>query len=268
MKVSELPYERVSIEEVKEKLPQLVERIRSAKSVEEVLAAREDYRAFQKRFYTNASLASMRYTINTVDEFYVAENEYYDEIGPEAQALAQEYAKAMLESPFRPELEKKFGTLIFRQAEIELKSMSPAIIEDMVEENKVVMEYSKLMAGMDFEFRGETMPRSVLMGFAKSEDRATRKECYEALGRGLAAHSAELDDIFDRLVHIRDRMAKKMGYKNFVELGYYRMGRLAYGEEDIKVFRENILKDIVPVVAKLRLENAKKLGIEGDFMIY
>ena len=268
MKVSELPYERVTIEEVKEKLPQLVERIRSAKSVEEVLAAREDYRAFQKRFYTNASLASMRYTINTVDEFYVAENEYYDEIGPEAQALAQEYAKAMLESPFRPELEEKLGTLVFRQWEIELKSMSPAIIEDMVEENKVVMEYSKLMAGMDFEFRGETMPRSVLMGFAKSEDRATRKECYEALGRGLAAHSAELDDIFDRLVHIRDRMAKKMGYKNFVELGYYRMGRLAYGEEDIKVFRENILKDIVPVVAKLRLENAKKLGIEGDFMIY
>ena len=210
----------------------------------------------------------MRYTINTVDEFYVAENEYYDEIGPEAQALAQEYAKAMLESPFRPELEEKLGTLVFRQWEIELKSMSPAIIEDMVEENKVVMEYSKLMAGMDFEFRGETMPRSVLMGFAKSEDRATRKECYEALGRGLAAHSAELDDIFDRLVHIRDRMAKKMGYKNFVELGYYRMGRLAYGEEDIKVFRENILKDIVPVVAKLRLENAKKLGIEGDFMIY
>ena len=30
MKVSELPYERVTIEEVKEKLPQLVERIRSA----------------------------------------------------------------------------------------------------------------------------------------------------------------------------------------------------------------------------------------------
>ena len=120
MKVSELPYERVTIEEVKEKLPQLVERIRSAKSVEEVLAAREDYRAFQKRFYTNASLASMRYTINTVDEFYVAENEYYDEIGPEAQALAQEYAKAMLESPFRPELEEKLGTLVFRQWEIEL----------------------------------------------------------------------------------------------------------------------------------------------------
>ncbi len=177
MKVSELPYERVKIEELREKMPQIVARIREAKTVEEILAAREDYHALLKRFYTNAALASMRYTINTVDEFYVAENEYYDEIGPEAQALNQEYAKAMLESPLRSELEEKLGTLVFKQWEIELKSMSPAIIEDMVEENKVVMEYSKLMAGMDFEFRGEKMPRTLLMGYAKSEDRETRSEC-------------------------------------------------------------------------------------------
>jgi M3 family oligoendopeptidase len=268
MKVSQLPYERVKIEELREAIPQITEKIRGAQSVEEILAAREDYRKLVFRYYTNAALASMRYTINTVDEFYVAENEYYDEIGPEAQALNQEYIKAMMESPLRPQLEEKLGTLVFKQWENELKSMSPTIIEDMVEENKVVMEYSKLMAGMDFEFRGETMPRSILMGYAKSDDRATRKECYEALGKGLQAHAAELDDIYDRLVHIRDRMAKKMGYKNFVELGYYRMGRLAYDQETVAVFRENILKDIVPVVARLRLENAKRLGIEDDFMIY
>ena len=140
MKVSQLPYERVRIEELREAMPQIVERIRGAKSAEEILAAREDYRKLLKRFYTNAALAQMRYTLNTVDEFYVGENEYYDEIGPEAQALNQEYIKAMMESPLRPALEEKLGTLVFKQWEVELKSMSPAIIEDMVEENKVVME--------------------------------------------------------------------------------------------------------------------------------
>ncbi|MBQ6075162.1 MAG: M3 family oligoendopeptidase [Lachnospiraceae bacterium] len=268
MKVCELPYERVTIEEIREKVPAIVKAIREAGAVDEILAAREELRAIIKRFYTNASLASMRYTINTVDEFYVTENEYYDEIGPQASALLQEYYKAMLESPFRPQLEEKLGKLVFRQWEIELKSMSPAIIEDMQEENKVVMEYSKLMAGMEFEFRGEKMPRTLLMKYAKDDDRATRKECYEALGKGLQAHAAELDDIFDRLVHIRDRMARKMGYKNFVELGYYRMGRLSYDQDTIAVLRENILKDIVPVVARLRLENAKRLGIDGDYMLY
>ena len=76
MKVSELPYRRVTLEEVKAVAEDVIPRIRNAGSVKEILAAREDYRKMLLEFYTNASLASMRYTINTVDPFYVAENEY------------------------------------------------------------------------------------------------------------------------------------------------------------------------------------------------
>ena len=267
MKVSELPYRRVSLEEVKQVMEDVIARIRNAKSVEEILAAREDYLKMNLEFYTNAGLANMRYTINTVDEFYVAENEYYDEITPAAQNYTVEYASALLDSPFRAELEKALSPVLFQSMEVSRKAMSPAIIEDMVEENKLVREYSNLMSGMEFTFRGETMPRAMLMKYAKDEDRDTRRECYEVLGRGLEAHKAELDDIYDRMVHVRDRMAKKMGYKNFVELGYHRMGRLCYDEEKVRVFRENVRKDIAPVVSRLRLENAKRLGIE-DYKLY
>ena len=267
MKVSELPYRRVSLEEVKQVMENVIARIRNAKSVEEILAAREDYLKMNLEFYTNAGLANMRYTINTVDEFYVAENEYYDEITPAAQNYTVEYASALLDSPFRAELEKALSPVLFQSMEVSRKAMSPAIIEDMVEENKLVREYSNLMSGMEFTFRGETMPRAMLMKYAKDEDRDTRRECYEVLGRGLEAHKAELDDIYDRMVHVRDRMAKKMGYKNFVELGYHRMGRLCYDEEKVRVFRENVRRDIAPVVSRLRLENAKRLGIE-DYKLY
>ena len=267
MKVSELPYRRVSLEEVKQVMEDVIARIRNAKNVEEILAAREDYLKMNLEFYTNAGLANMRYTINTVDEFYVAENEYYDEITPAAQNYTVEYASALLDSPFRAELEKALSPVLFQSMEVSRKAMSPAIIEDMVEENKLVREYSNLMSGMEFTFRGETMPRAMLMKYAKDEDRDTRRECYEVLGRGLEAHKAELDDIYDRMVHVRDRMAKKMGYKNFVELGYHRMGRLCYDEEKVRVFRENVRRDIAPVVSRLRLENAKRLGIE-DYKLY
>ena len=178
-----------------------------------------------------------------------------------------EYASALLDSPFRQELEKELSPVLFQSMEVQRKSMSRDIVPDMVEENKLVSEYSKLMAGMEFEFRGETMPRAMLMKYAKSDDRDTRRECYEVLGRGLEQHKAQLDDIFDRMVHVRDRMAKKMGYKNFVELGYYRMGRLCYDQNSVKTFRENVLSDVVPVVARLRTENAKRMGIE-DYKLY
>ena len=47
-------------------------------------------------------------------------------------------------------------------------------------------------------------------------------------------------------------------------LGDYFYG---YDEEKVRVFRENILRDVVPVVSRLRTENAKRLGVE-NYMLY
>ena len=267
MKVSQLPYSRVTIEEVTSVMEDMIARVRNAQNADEILAVHEEYRKLLLKFQTNTALSYMRYSINTVDEFYKAENDYYDEIGPQVQNYNVQLASALLDSPFRAELEEKLSPVLFQSLEVDRKAMSPEIIEDMVEENKLVREYSDLMSGLEFTFRGETMPRALLMKYAKDDDRDTRRECYEVLGRGLEEHQAELDDIYDRMVHVRDRMAKKMGYKNYIELGYYRMGRLCYDQEKVRVFRENILNDVVPVVSHLRTENAKRLGVV-DYKLY
>ena len=265
MKVSELPYKRVTLEEVQTVMEDVIRRTREAKSVDEILAAREPYLSMYEKYSTAGSLSYMRYSINTVDEFYVAEKDYYDEIGPQVGNLMVDYASALLDSPFRAELEEKLSPVLFRSFEVSRKAMSSEIIPDMIEENKLVSEYSQLMAGMEFEFRGEKMPRAALAGYFKSDDRATRREAYEVLGRTLEQNKAELDRIFDELVHVRDRMAKKMGYKNFVELGYYRMGRLCYDENMVAAFRENILGDIVPVVSRPGRRQGEYLRLrQGD----
>ncbi len=267
MKVSELPYSRLTIEEIEVQAQKILAKVQGAQSVEDVLEGRELYKDLLMKYMTAASLSYVRYSINTADEFYSAEKDYYDEIGPRVQNYSLQYSQSMLNSPFRSELEQRLNPVLFRTWEIEAKSMSPEIIEDMIEENKITTEYSQLMAGMEFEFRGEKMPRTVLMKYSKEDDRETRRECYEALGRTLKEYSAQLDDIYDRLVHVRDRMAKKMGYKNFIELGYHRMGRLCYDQQMVETFRQNILGDIVPVVARLRTENAKRLGVD-HYMLY
>ena len=213
MKVPELPYRRVTIEEIRAVMTDVTARIRAAENVESILKARDDKQAILLEYATNASLASMRYTLDVTDPFYSAENEYYDEIGPEAESLLVEYSAALLDSPFRAELEQRLNPVLFRSMEVARKAMSPAIVEDMVEENKLVREYSDMMSAMEFSFRGQTMPRAALMKYAKDPDRETRRECYEVLGRGLETHKAELDGIYDRMVHVRDRMAKSWATK-------------------------------------------------------
>ena len=92
MKVCDLPYRRVSEEEIREGIGKVLSRIREAKSADEILQAREEYLALLLEYQTNSALAYMRYSVNTVDEFYVAENAYYDEIGPMVQNAGVQYA--------------------------------------------------------------------------------------------------------------------------------------------------------------------------------
>jgi M3 family oligoendopeptidase len=267
MKVSQLKYERITIEQFRQVMDDVVMRIKNAKSADDILSARQDYLKIMTDFSTASSLSYMRYSINTADEFYIAEKDYYDQVSPVADSLCLDYNNALLNSPFRAELEKLLSPVLFKSMEVGAKSMSKEIVDDLVEENHIVTEYSNLMASMEFEFRGEKLPRTLLMKYAREDDRATRKECYDVLGRTLKEHREELDDIFDRLVHVRDKMAKKMGYKNFVELGYYRMGRLCYDQKMVRSFRENVLHDIVPVVTRLKKRNAQRLGI-SDYKLY
>ncbi|HZK27627.1 MAG TPA: M3 family oligoendopeptidase [Thermoclostridium sp.] len=267
MKVSELKYERVEFESIENGLKQIIADIKNAKSVDEILNARESLLSILEEYVTSISLAYMRHTINTVDEFYNNEKDYYDEIGPQFENYLQQCTVAILDSPFRDELEKELSPVLFKSYEVMSKSMSPEIIDEMVEENQLVTKYSKLMSGMTFDFKGETMPLSILRKYMKDDDRQVRKQAYEVLGKGLEEHAQELDTLYDKLVKVRDKMAKKMGYENYIELGYYRLGRISYDQKMVEKFRKNVLEDIVPVVSNLKIENAKRMGIE-DFKLY
>ncbi len=267
MKIKDMPYEHQSIEAIRAQAGPIIEGLKTAGTVEEVLALRDRMLDLLLNCGSNTSLCEIRYTCNTADEFYTKEHEYYDEIGPEIQALLVEYGNLLLNHPLRAQLEEALSPVYFRYLEVQAKSMTPDIVEDMIEENKVTTEYSQLMAGLEFRFRGETYSRAALAGFFKDDDRRTRKEAYEVFGKKMKEVAPQLDDIYDRMVKVRDRMAKKMGYKNFVELGYYRMNRVSYGQKEVETFRKNVLEYWAPANARLRLENAKALGLDR-YMFY
>ncbi len=267
MKVSKIPYKRYTIEEGRALFSRIEALLASPASADDVMEARRLFLELIVEYSTAASLSHCRFTLDTRDEFYVGEVAYYDEVGPLFQELVTAYSAAMLRNPFRAEIEKKVGTRVFRSYEIAEKTFSPAIIEDLQKENAATTEYSKFMSELTFDFRGERMPLSVLRGKLEDADRDVRRDAAAAIGEGLGLHADKLDEIYDRLVHIRDGMAKKMGYENFVELGYYRMGRLDYDAAMVRAFRENVARDLVPVVSRLKAGIARDLGIT-DFRFY
>ena len=261
-KISEMQYERVNKDTVIEKIKEIISRIENADSAKELLDLREEYNKYSEHVGTMARLASTRFNLNTKDEFYSGEMDYYNSALPEIQMYDLKFIKAFLSSPHLEKAKEGLNPLVITMYELSLKCADERVLEDMQEENKLTTEYSKFVSELTYEFRGEKMTLGALRKFMQDSDRATRREAYEALGKALGANGDYIDDIYDKMVKVRTQMAKKLGYENYVGLGYNLMQRTCYDKEAIKIFRENVLTDLVPVITELKNKIAKKLSID------
>lgn len=262
MKFSEMPYSRPDMEALAAATTQTLEAMKAAPNAAGQIAAYDAYEKKMQTAGTMQQIAYIRHTINTKDEFYNAENDYMDEIGPKLQELTHRVNTALLESPYRAELEKHYGALMFKNLEIAARSFSPAIVELMQEENKLVSEYQNLYASATVEFDGKIMPLPLLGPYKQDPDRAVRKAAYEADAKFFDSHREELDTLYDKLVKVRDAQAKKMGLPNYIPLGYDRMGRNCYTARDVAAFRDQIAEDMVPIVAKVKEAQRRRIGVE------
>ncbi|HAN20805.1 MAG: M3 family oligoendopeptidase [Clostridiales bacterium GWF2_36_10] len=261
MKFSEMKYERFNLDEYKALYTRLAEEVKNAKNPEEIIKRINEHEKAYSIITTAGTLAHTRHTIDTTDTFYDEENKFIDENMPLLQEAFLSFTKALFDSPFRPELEKKYGSLIFVNLEMELKSFSPEIVPMLQEENMLVTEYQKLTASAQIDYDGKKLTVSQMGPYTIDKDRNVRKSAYEALASFYKSVGEQLDELFDKLVKIRTKIAKTLGYESFTELGYLRMIRNSYTPEDVAAFRKQVAEDIVPIVSKLKAKQSERIGI-------
>lgn len=259
--------EKPNKEEIIDAIKMLDERLKEAKSGEEAIGIVREYFSLSDDLRTIFSLIYIHYTINTADPYYKELSELVDNISPEISEYSTQFDKDFYDSPFRKELTDAFGGLYFEQVALSNKTFSKEIIPDLVEENKLVREYIDVISSGLIEFRGEKYSIPQMGKFTTSLDRETRKEASEATWKFYADNDEKIGKIYDGMVKVRTRIAHKLGYKNFLYLGYDRMGRLDWTPEDAKEYREKILKYIVPLSSEIYEKQKERLGY-SDIRFY
>jgi M3 family oligoendopeptidase len=255
-------YTRPNMAEVKVAFEAAIEQFQTAENIEMQNEAMKKINEIRGHLGTMFNLCYIRHSINTNDEFYKAEQDYIDEIAPEVDGLVSKYYTALVSSPFRSELEVKWGRQLFDLAEGQLKTFHPEIIPLLQKENKLSSEYTKLVASAKIEFEGEERTLAQLDPFTESKDREMRKKASETKFGFFKENEEKFDEIYDELVKVRTEIAHKLGYKNFVELGYYRMSRTDYNAEMVANFRNQVKEFIVPLATKLKERQRQRIGVE------
>ena len=262
MNFSKMPYERPNLDQSITTGNEIIAKIKDAKDASEVLELHKKFSEMVKTFYTVWAICYVRHTVNTKDEFYDAENDFFDEVTPLFTKVTIEFYKEIVNSPYRKELEKTLGELWFTNAELKLKGFDEKIIEELQKENALSSKYSKLIASANLDFDGKKVTLAKLRAYQLSPDRDIRKKAYKKRTEFFMSNSKELDDIYSDLVRLRDKMAKKLNYNNFVELGYILMERNCYGPDEVNRFRESVKNTLVPFLKELHEQRRRDLEID------
>lgn len=260
MNFSEMPYQRPDTKTLKFQLEALTERLRAAADYGQAKKVFLERETLNKHITTAQNLVHIRHSIDTRDVFYDEEMKFWNALLPELQEYEQAWTAAMLNCPFRAQFAAEYGEVYFINAEIAIKTFSPEIIPELQQENDLTQEYEKLLASAQIAFEGSVYTISQMTPFKKDADDERRLAAWKAEGQWYKEHQAELDELYDRLVHLRDAMGKKLGYDGYTELGYYRMTRNCYTKTDIEAFRAAVVKYLVPVAESIYRAQAHRLG--------
>lgn len=262
MKFSEMPYARPDTEALKKQFASLTEQLKAAGDYSQAKAIFLEADKLMRSLETVASLAHIRHSIDTRDEFYNEEEKFWNGALPELNEYFQNWTLAMLQTPFRDDFAAEYGDLMFINAEIELKTFSPEIIPELQQENELTQEYEKLLASAQIPFEGGIYTLSQLTPFKNDADDVRRLAAWKAEGQWYKDNQPELDRLYDELVKLRDSIGKKLGYEGYTTLGYYRMGRNCYDKNDVEKFRAAVQKYLVPVADEIYKKQAARLGVE------
>lgn len=262
MKFQQFEYRRPDMQAFAAQFDTLLAQFESASDLETQDAVFQHINQIRMEYDSMLNICHVRHTVNTKDAFYTLENDFFNFENPNFEALVNRFYEKMLHSPFRAQLQEKWGKQLFLIAEMERKTFEPIVLEDMQEENRLASDYVKLKAAAQISFNDEVQNLSSIIKYELSADRSTRKAASAAKWAFFEKNQEAIETLFDQLVKVRHQTAVKLGYKNFVELAYTRLRRSDYNSDMVVAYREQVRQYIVPLASQLYERQRVRLGLE------
>ena len=96
-----MEYKRPDVEKYEKDMTALFKEFDEAKTAKECIDVIDKVEQLSVTMNTLSSLVYLHYTINTKDEFYAKEQDFFDDLGPKLGKYGDEYRKRILNCKFR-----------------------------------------------------------------------------------------------------------------------------------------------------------------------
>ncbi|MHC4847028.1 MAG: M3 family oligoendopeptidase [Planctomycetota bacterium] len=209
--------------------------------------------------YSRGFTAMHRDTAN--EEFKQRNLAYQQNVLPLFATLDNKLTEKLLASPHVSALDAEFDLLLKdkrRDAELFREENTTLMAED----RGLGAKYSEIQGNLVVEFRGEQLTVQQAQAKLADQDRGLRKEVLIAIDAARAASADEIEDIFDKQIKIRQRIAKNAGFDNYRDFKFAALHRYDYTPADCETFHAAIEEVVIPAVKEITEYRKKCLGLD------
>jgi len=262
---NDIKYERPNFKETKKNVERLINDLTNCDNFNDYLELVKEINSIEshiEEMYDYADINNMRHMD---DEFYDEEIKYWNEYKIQFDTLFVPYYEELNNSKFKDELRKHVPSNLFKILEYKSKTVSDNI-KDLTKQELELKQRFRLLNKNYIMFNDVEYTISELGKFFTNPDRETRKGAHDALNDYYLYNQNEYDSILYDLVEVRNEIARKLGFNNYIELSLYKLKRIDYDYSDISKFRDNIIKYIIPICKTLT--EWKKAELKLDKIMY
>ncbi len=189
-------------------------------------------------------------------------NYFCMQIQPQIQPYADRLNRRLVENPHVQELDQKDFFTYLRGVRKKIELFREANIPLYAESSVLGQQYGVISGKMTVEVNGQEYTLQQASKFLENPDRMVRESVFRKMQERRIQDKDALNDLYTKLIGIRDRMAKNAGFANYRDFKFEELGRFDYTKEDCFRFHEAVREHIVPLVNKINEKKRKKLGLE------
>ena len=182
------------------------------------------------------------------------------EISPNTAPYSHKLNLKLVNSPYLKDLDQEKYRIYLRSVKKQIEIFREENIPLFTTMEEKQQEYGAISAKMSIEVDGEKMTMQKAALLLKSTDRAKREEIYNNISSRRLQDEKALDNLFDELIALRQKIAKNAGFDNYRDYMFAAMGRFDYTPKDCFNFHDAIAQEIVPIINSFEQTRKDKLG--------
>jgi oligoendopeptidase F len=237
-------------------------RLEAAASVADLEVWLRDHSEVCAALSESSSLAYIAMTCQTDDEAkekaYLHIVETVDPwLKPRQFALMQKLAQ----SPLFAQL-PAFYDVYRRSVEAQVKIYREENVARETAVARLTQQYQKISGGLTVQFDGQEQTLARMGRIQEEPDRARREAAWKAVTERRLAEVDKLEEIFDRLLVLRNEIARAADFPDFRAYTFANYERFDYTPEDCLKFHDAVEHHVVPLARELQRDRRRRLGVD------